>query len=174
MGAIIASLAWAAASFFNLVLPGKENSPLTLSAEAVAEAGMLVALVGLRVLQARSLGRLGVIGFALAFCGVGLALLATLVGIAISAAHLLGTLLEIVFGLGLLGWVVGFVLFGIATFRAKVLPGWCGVLLAAYPLLLLVLLAAFGGGPLAGLLWLALGYALWTRDMVGEHPSHVR
>jgi membrane protein implicated in regulation of membrane protease activity len=79
------------------------------------------------------------------------------------------------FGLGLLGWVVGFVLLGIATFRAKVLAGWYGLLVAAYPLLLRVLLVTFGAGTLAGLVWLVLGYALWTgRDTVGERSSRVR
>jgi hypothetical protein len=175
IGAVVAGLAWAAASFFNLVFPGNENGPLALSAEAIAEGGMLVAILGLRVLQARSLGKLGNIGFTLAFCGVGIVLLATLLGVAISAAHLLGILLDIMFGLGLLGWLVGFVLLGIATFRAKVLAGWYGLLVAAYPLLLLVLLVTFGAGTLAGLVWLVLGYALWTgRDTVGERSSRVR
>jgi len=65
------------------------------------------------------------------------------------------------------------VLLGISTFRAKVLPRWSGLLLAVYPLLLVVLLGSFGAGTLAGLLWLALGYALWTTDMVTLTCSEV-
>ena len=103
--ATIATLAWAApASLFNLVFPRKGNGPLILSSEAIAEGAMLVALVRLRVLQARSLGRPGTIGFPLAFYGVGLLLLATLVGTVIPAAHLSGIVLDIVFGPGLSVW----------------------------------------------------------------------
>jgi hypothetical protein len=77
--------------------------------------------------------------------------------------------------LGLLGLLVGFVLFGIATFRARVLPRWSGVLLVAYPLLLIAGLPVDGPLILVGLLWLALGYALWTRrDTPAEQPSRVR
>jgi hypothetical protein len=55
------------------------------------------------------------------------------------------------------GWLVGFPLLRIATFRTGVLPRWCG-------LLLIVLFSLLRTGVIwNGLVWLALGYALWTR-----------
>jgi hypothetical protein len=78
------------------------------------------------------------------------------------------------FGLGLLGWLVGFVFFGIATFRARVLPRWSGLLLVAYPLVLSAGVLVEGPLILVGLLWLALGYAMWTRrDMPAEQAPRV-
>jgi hypothetical protein len=135
---------------------------------------MLAALVGLHVVQARSLGRLGVVGFAVAFVGTALVLVSTLW--AVILLERFGTTVPgLLFGLGLLGWLVGFVLFGIATFRARVLPRWSGLLLVAYPLVLMAGVPIEGPLILVGLLWLALGYALWTqRDMPAEQPSRVR
>ncbi len=70
-------------------------------------------------------------------------------------------------GLGLLGLVVGFVFYGIATLQARVLPRWCGVtFIVVLPIAALALSVRL---PLAqtsivfGLAWLALGYALWAR-----------
>jgi hypothetical protein len=181
IGGVIAGLAWAVSDIYALLLPGEGEGPigstsfyLIESADAIAEAGMLAALVGFHVLQARRLGRLGVAGFAVAFVGTALVLLSTLWAI-IFLDRFGETVPGLLFGLGLLGWLVGFVLFGIATFRARVLPRWSGVLLVAYPVLLIAGLPVEGPLILVGLLWLALGYALWTqRDMPAEQPSRVR
>ena len=55
------------------------------------------------------------------------------------------------------GWLVGFPLLRIATFRTGVLPRWYGSLL-------IVLFSLLRTGVIwNGLVWLALGYALWTR-----------
>jgi hypothetical protein len=181
IGGVIAGLAWAVSDILALLFPGQEEGPigstsfyLIESADAIAEAGMLAALVGLHVVQARSLGRLGVVGFAVAFVGTALVLVSTLW--AVILLERFGTTVPgLLFGLGLLGWLVGFVLFGIATFRARVLPRWSGLLLVAYPLVLMAGVPIEGPLILVGLLWLALGYALWTqRDMPAEQPSRVR
>src|SRR5215207_328907 len=81
VGAVIAGVAWAVSDIFVLVGSGEGDGRLVESMDAIAEAGMLAALVGLHVLQARSLGRLGLAGFALAFIGVALVLVATLLTI---------------------------------------------------------------------------------------------
>jgi hypothetical protein len=66
--------------------------------------------------------------------------------------------------LGILGWFVGFPLLGIATLRSRMLPRWCGVLLLAYFPLFLLLLGSYGWGGIAlGLLWMALSYALLSQ-----------
>src|SRR5215204_1628501 len=164
IGAVIASVAWAVSDILALVFPGQEEGPtgstsfyLIESADAIAEAGMLAALIGLHVVQARSLGRLGVVGFAVAFVGTALVLVSTLL-VLIFLDRPGETLLGLLFGSGVIGWLVGFVLFGIATFRARVLPRWSGVLLVAYPLILIAGVPLEGPLILVGLLWLAVGY----------------
>ena len=76
-------------------------------------------------------------------------------------------------GLGTLG----FVLLGAAALRAGVLPRWCGVLLmvAVLGIPIYFALGNYGGAILYGLLWLALGYVLWSqRGVEGDQPSRVR
>lgn len=177
LAAVLAGVAWAVAGIvhFAMVYPEAGAGPLDStamylieSAHAVAEAGMLGALLGLRVLQAPAYGRLGAAGFALAF--LGSALLCAITVIATITGDALGeTVLGSIFVSGVLGWFVGFPLLGIATLRARVLPRWCGVLLLAYFPLFVFLLASYGWGGLAfGLLWLALGYAILSRGSVAE------
>ena len=69
-------------------------------------------------------------------------------------------------GLGLAGLLVGFVLSGVATLMAGLLPRWCGLLLiVCLPLAGAVagVLGEPGGGIALGLVWLALGYVLASR-----------
>ncbi len=71
-----------------------------------------------------------------------------------------------------MGVLVGFVLYGAATLQARVLPRWCGVgLIVGLP----VTIALENYGTiLFGLLWLALGYMLWSRrGAPAEQPSRV-
>jgi hypothetical protein len=180
IGAVIAGVAWAVSDVLALLFPGEEEGPigsasyyLIESADAIAEAGMLAALIGLHVVQARSLGRFGRVSFVVAFIGTALVLASTLW--AVILLDRFGTAVPgLMFGLGLLGWLVGFVLFGIATFRARVLPRWSGLLLVAYPLVLIAGVPVEGPLILVGLLWLALAYALWTRrGMPAEQAPRV-
>jgi len=78
--------------------------------------------------------------------------------------------------IGLVGYVIGGLLFGIATFRARVLPRWAGGLLALGTLLP-VLLSSVVHHPFdrlfavpVGLALAWLGYALWSerREPVSE------
>ena len=177
LAAMLAGVAWAASGIvhFALVYPEAGAGPLGStamylieSAHAVAEAAMLGALLGLRARQAPAYGRLGTAGFALAFLGT--VLLCAITVIAIITKDALGeAVLSSVFVSGLLGWLVGFPLLGIATLRARVLPRWCGVLLLAYVPLFVFLLSSYGWGGIAlGLLWLALGYALLSERAKGR------
>jgi hypothetical protein len=183
LAGILAGVAWALSGIvhFALVYPQAGTGPtgslsdyLIESAHAVAEAGMLVALLGLRARQGPWYGWLGTVGFAVAFLGT--ALLCAITVTAIISGDALGeAVLGTVFISGVLGWLVGFPLLGIATVRAKVLPRWCGVLLIAYFPLFGFLLASYGWGGIAlGLLWLALGYVLWSwRGSAAEQSSRV-
>jgi len=115
-------------------------------------------------------GKLGTAGFLTAFIGLA----ASLTSAATQAIrHLLffrepiqtiNVISEAVLPLGLLGTLVGFVLLGMATLRARVLPHWCGaVLIGVFPVSFALSFISVGGlGGLAfGLVWLALGYVLW-------------
>jgi len=134
---------------------------------SAAYLGVLGGLVGLRARQVDSYGSLGEAGFLLAFIG------AALLCVAHGASTIFG-------GPGALGWLLdepgyglmvtinlllaGLVVLGIATLRARVLPRWCGLALIG-----VVVVSVFGAivstgaaYVVVGLLWMALGYALWS------------
>jgi hypothetical protein len=182
-GALLAATAWTASGIVAFVFGVAPFGPvgslswyLIESSDAIAEAGMLMALVGLHVRQVANYGRLGMAGFIVAFVGTASSFVTTV--IYILSVNGFETVLSVLQNLGLLGWLVGFPLLGIATFRARVLPRWCGVLLAAFaPILFLVFFLLDRSGAVRAFLgpyWLAVGYALWSRSAASEQPSRVR
>jgi hypothetical protein len=72
------------------------------------------------------------------------------------------------FMVGVLLTSLGLVLMGIATLRAGVLLRWCGF--ALIDLVVFWALGAYGGFVVVGLIWPALGYALWwaKREVAGH------
>jgi hypothetical protein len=124
-------------------------------------------VVGFHAVQKEDYGRIGRGGF----WTVVVATLAIVVGLIVS---LLGsTALERLelFPVGTFAVFVGFALYGAATLQARVLPRWCGVGLIVGPFMFLI---GDFGGILFGLLWLALGYTLWSQgDTFVEQPSRV-
>jgi hypothetical protein len=125
-----------------------------------------IGLVGFHTLHRHSYGWIGHAGF-------WLVVVASLV-VAFGVVDLLLMWL----GWGLLGMVAGLVLYGVAILQARVLPRWCGVafivavpvaLVSSIPLSFDSMLRVFG------LVWLALGYALWSHRVVAaQQPSRVR
>jgi len=119
-------------------------------------------LAGFHALQKGNYGRLGVAGFYAA-------VVAAFVEVAAFVARLLGTPLELLELLGILGLVAGLAFYGAATLRARVLPHWCGAGLIAGLPAWVVLALVFGvagavlGAVLFGLLWVALGFTLRLR-----------
>jgi len=182
VGGMAAGVAWALSGVVAFVFPGEGPGPigstssyLIESAHGIATVGMLAWLVGLNARQAPRYGRLGTASFAAAFVGTALVLLSILL-VLVSGDRLGESVLTAIFGSGtLLGWLVGFALLGVATFRAKILPRWYGLLITAqFPLVFGAASSYDVGGTLFGLFWLVLGYVLWTwRDMTAEQPSHV-
>lgn len=181
VGAAITGIAWMLSGIVIFVFAGQGDGDPTgeLSfylyegVHTVAWMGMLVALLGFYFRQAPRHGRLGTAGFLAAFGATALMILVTVWWLI--AADEAPSILNLFWGLVLLGWIVGFTLLGVATSRAKVLPRWCGLLLFAY-----VPLGFFAGqrndigGILVGLLWLALSYTLWRwRDVPAGQPSLV-
>jgi hypothetical protein len=127
----------------------------------------IAGFVGFHALQKDNYGRIGRGGL----WTVVVATLAIVVGLMVS---LLGnTALERLelFPVGTFAVFVGFALYGAATLQARVLPRWCGIGLIVGPFMFF--LGDFGG-ILFGLLWLALGYTLWSqRDTSVGEPSRV-
>jgi hypothetical protein len=172
---VLAGVAWIASVIVNLVITSPQgptafglSSPLDEVTYIVALAGTLLGLAGLHTRQARSYGRLGVAGFLVAFMGNVLVLLGLVLSLSARGEIFERELLDQVLGLGLLGMFLGFVLLsvglvvlGVATLLAGVLPRWCGVaLILALPVS--VALGNYGGRIVLGVVWLALGYVLWS------------
>ncbi len=157
---------------------------------------LAVGVLGLYLRQIDRFGWLGKTGSYLTFGGFALATLGGLgiivVGLSIGEEATLGVLDAVAHPLSTLIYVVGSVLFGIATFRERILPRWGALLLVigaplwfvgpafffgalidgsedwllAVPAMVPAVL--FGGG------WAWLGYALWSeRDMPAQQPQRV-
>jgi hypothetical protein len=143
-------------------IPGREDVVLFV----VAHLLLAVGLVGLHALQKGSYGRLGRAGFYIALVAIAARVLGALVFLAGSSA------LEWISLPATLGMLVGFVLYGVATLRARVLPRWYGLaLLVSLPVSLPV---AVYGTVLFGLFLVVLGYVLWLRrEATTEQPSRV-
>lgn len=144
-------------------LPGSFLDVLVSGLFIVALLAMLVGLAGFHTLQQGDYGRIGRAGF---YTVVVAALVQILAQVVLVLSSTAAEVLDLV---GLVGLMVGFVLYGAATLQARVLPPWCGVgFMVGLPIwvILAVVLGGFGGtlgGILFGLLWLALGYTLWSR-----------
>ncbi len=166
LGAGLAGVAWIVAGVIPSVTMGQTLIPV-LAIYAIALIGVVVGLFGLYARQARGLGWLGTMGFFAAFLGSTLALVAVVLVLLSSGDLLARELGAQALGLGLTGILLGFVvssigvvLLGMGTLLARVLPLWCGVALIALPFS--AALNDYGGWIVFGLLWLALGYVLWS------------
>ena len=153
---------------------GDLAGPLDLLA-IVAYALLVVGLVGFHALQQRSYGRIGRAGLYTTIAAFVLWEILLLAGLLGGGAGLVWLV-----PIGVLGALVGEVLYGAATLQARVLPRWCGILF-----ILLMPVTIFLGSVLtgvystiwAGLVWLALGYALWSHSGAAaqqQRPSRVR
>ena len=175
-GAMIAGVMWALSGLVVFAFAGQGSGDPTGTlyfylyegVHAVAFAGMLLALLGFRARQVPDYGRLGAAGFMVAFGATALMVVVTAWWLI--TAEGAPSILNVLWGMVLLGWIVGYPLLGVATFRARVLPRWCGLLLFAYvPLGFLAGQYNGVGGLFVGILWFALGYTLWRS--IGRHAS---
>jgi hypothetical protein len=171
-------------------------SPLFLPALGVpgllGSLGFLIGLIGLYARQAERTGAIGAVVFAIAFVGIALSLGANW-GYAFMAPYLQGQdpgLLDTGFaesGWGVLGagfaysylaGGLGWLLMGIITTTAGVLPRWVGLMIVASILLpALAPLEIHGiGGILVNLILsagpMAVGYVLWRGG--ADSPSNLR
>lgn len=175
---MVGGVLFVAAPLFGRYFPqAMESLPAMEAFLVVALLLVPVGMAGFHVLQNRSYGRVGRLGFWMTV----VAPLAVALG---SASYLWwgsvfgSSLLWLALPVGPMVLLVGFVLYGVATLRANVLPRWFGVVfIVAMPAALASSIAgAFASVFVVfGFAWFALGYALWSqRDTSAERLSRVR
>jgi hypothetical protein len=182
-GGLAAMLAGVAFMVLVLIPKARDGSPFYIFGSVLLFVTvwllLLVALAGFHALQKEHYGRIGRAGFYTVIVGASAMIviqLLTWVGVTLGI-----TALVFPDPVGLLIVMVGLVLYGVATLQARVLPRWCGVgLIVGVPVLigLSVVSEEYGemlGGILFGLLWLALGYVLWSESgAAAEPPARAR
>ena len=161
LGAILGGAVFVVLGYVQLTRPG-EADPFSSTSDYLIEALRALALlltlagfVALHLLQASGYGGpRGWTGFRAAVVGQG-AILASAVASLAAGAPALGALSV----LGTFVLLVALALLSVATHKAALLPAWSAYLVAA--------LAAFvfgaPGTVAVGLVWIALGYVLWSK-----------
>ena len=165
MGAGVLFIVYSLLSF--AVGKGDEPGPLDVLA-ILAYVLEVVGLLGFHALQGSNYGRIGRAGLYTTIGAIVLWEFLILTGLLGSDVGL-GWLVAV----GVLGTLVGLVLYGAATLQARVLPRWCGI---AFIILVPVGILLVDYASLwEGLVWLALGYGLWShRGATAEQPARVR
>ena len=164
LGAVLGGIAWLAAVLVDWA--SAQQEPLFL-VYAIAWVGTLGGLAGLYARQASSYLWLGTASFFASFIGTTLALAGTVLYLLSSSdlllqqgfqAQALGLGLFITL-IGLVLFGVGFTLLGVSSLLGRRIPLWVGVVIIVAPVLAWLL----GGysAVVLGLVWLAVGYALW-------------
>ena len=172
LSAVLAGIAWLASVLLDLA--SAQQQLLLFWLYAIAWLGTLGGLLGLYARQASSYMWVGTSSFFAAFIGATLALAGTVLNLLSRGDLLQGGFHDQALGLGLsitlIGLVlfaVGFTLLGVTSVLGRTMPLWVGVLIVVAPLLAW-LLGGYGGIVL-GVVWLAVGYALWlARDVVAD------
>jgi len=146
-------------------MSGELDRPLLNVPVVVGLTGTLLAIVGLHALHRGTYGRLGVVGVSTALVGSLVALAGMIVLVTTDPASSSTDVDD----LGLIGSIlgrdistIGFALLGIATVQVRVLPRWCGWLIAVgLPISML-------GFPFIGegIVWALVGYALFRAEVV--------
>lgn len=130
-----------------------------------------IAVAAIHTLQRAAAGRLGQIGFWTLGAGTVIAVVVQIAIVASDDARTGPVVLA-----GLIVWLAGLVIYGIATARAGVLPVWSGILIATSQLFAVaggLALSPFSsltndGGDYSGavghaIVWFVIGRVLWTR-----------
>jgi hypothetical protein len=175
IAAMLGGVFWVVWSLLGRVSFEAAASPFAHGLLLLAALLTLVGLVGLHALQGANYGRIGRAGFYTAAAGLSLQALAALFLMGSDAWEI--TLQWLVAPAGSFIILVGLVLYGAATLQAKVLARWCGLGLIVVPPIAFYMHGRIFYGSLAlfGVLWVALGYVLWSRSATPtEQPSRVR
>ena len=174
---VVAPLTYVAAGTLILIAPlqrvlGSVSEHSIEVILVVAFALTLVAIAGLHGLQSPRYGRLGAAGSSMTFIGYALIAVAAAVTIRVGGESLSAVRL-----VGALAILMGSVLLGAMTLRARVLPWWCGVLLiVGFPLgaILDGNVARGSEGIVLGIVWGLVGYALLSSGSApDQHNARV-
>lgn len=162
IAAIVAGLGYLIQAVMGLIKP--QTDVFSGTSDYVLEAVFIVALVatvfaliGYHSFAQNRYGKAGTAGLWLTVLGTGLITISALATLfagqnSLGPAFLGGVLLAL----------IGYVVLGIASLRAKVLPLWNGLaFIFGFPLS--IFLSAFGGAILFGLAWLTIGYYLMSQ-----------
>ena len=169
IAAMLGGVLWVVWSLLFRVTFEAAGGPLAHALLLLAALLTLAGLVGLHALQGGNYGPIGRAGFYIAAVALLAQALAALVLLMGSEA-----LLWLVAPVGSLVLMVGLVLYGAATLQARLLARWCGAGLIVVPPIAFFSLF-YGGNALFGVLWVALGYVLWSqRGASAQRPSRVR
>ncbi len=173
IGALCAAVFWAISGVAALFSPTGDASELGSPSfyiiegtHALAETGMLVALLGLWRLRAWSTPTKAAFWVAI----VSTALLALLTYLTVvlmwagASPEGAGDVASLFFVLSLLGTLVGFVWLGIALVRSRSVQPVLGWLLAAHPVLLAALLFIYAMGLALGVLWGGIAWVARAAD----------
>jgi hypothetical protein len=177
LAAMMGGIAYVINVSLGLLVSETTTSAVHLFADSFAVVPVLLTLVGMvgfHTLQKPNYGGIGRGGFYTVVVGF----LAQLIG---TITHLLSgseALEWLVFPVGVGLMIVGLMIYGVATLQARMLPRWCGIAFIVVPPLGIMLeISSEGYGEiLFGLLWLALGYVLWSGrgTPTEQQPSRVR
>ena len=162
IAAIVGGLLWA---IQNVLVLAVEEIRWTEGVFLVALLLVLAGVFGFHFLQQDRYGPIGRAGLWTIFGATVLQEVGLLIFIFGDA-----TLFWLVSPVGYVVMIVGYVLFGAATLQAGVVPRWCGLaLLLGEPVTYLM---GDYGGIVFGLMWVALGYVLWSlRGVSVEQPA---
>jgi hypothetical protein len=170
LGLFLGGTVWLVLGLFDLfdgllAIPGRKDSVVLLALGLVLTAA---GLVGPHASQKDRYGLLGRTGFYIAVASLLARALRDVIFLAGSQ-----TLLQWIVRPSVLGMMVGLVLMGIATLRARVLPRWYGLTLIVSILPVLLPLRPLGTA-LFGVIMLVLGFALWMRSSAEQARSTPR
>ncbi len=166
LAAITGGVVWVLEGLLLLILAMPESAVTDLLF-SIATLCTVGGVIGFHALQKDNYGRIGRGGF----WTVVVASLALIVGLIAVSLLESSSIWEPLFPVGTFAVFVGFALYAAASLQARILPRWCGIGFIVGPFMFL--LGDFGT-VLFGLLWLALGYMLWSQShtSVGQ-PSRV-
>ena len=185
LGAVIAGIAWAVSGVTAVIYPEWDvgiTRPYYVieGTHAVAETAMIPALLLLWSAQRTRLHRPGNFGFGLAVAATALMAVITYGSVIVPLLGITeeNLVVTVLFLVSVLGWVVGFIMCGIATIRARVWPPVTGPLLIAHPLLGLAILASYelwesyALFTAVGVLWFAVVWILSARTRSDRREQH--
>jgi hypothetical protein len=143
--------------------------------------GMLMGIAGLYALHRSlygSLEKTASFAYLGAFSGIVLVLVMTGAGLLMGYPLVYSLLMTLIFyAIGALAAIVGLVFVGLMIQQTRVLPRWCGILLAVgIPISVLSVILLFLSGLIVlGIVWVLLGYALFRAGVhFPQEPARVR